>query len=46
MKFLQSLAFVALAAQAIALSIGSKKSPVIERDSDGLQDVVSVFANP
>jgi hypothetical protein len=40
MKFLRALAIAALAAQASALTIGGQRI-TIERDSDGLQDIVS-----
>jgi hypothetical protein len=40
MKFLRALAIAALAAQASALTIGGQQI-TIERDSDGLQDIVS-----
>lgn len=39
MRFFAAFATVALAAQAAALSIGGKHM-VVERDSDGLQDIV------
>lgn len=40
MMFLRGLTCIALAAQAAALSIGGRQMH-IERDSDGLQDIVS-----
>ena len=40
MKLLRALAALLLAAQAAALSIGGKQMHV-ERESDGLQDIVS-----
>lgn len=40
MRFIQALLAVAFAAQAVALSIGGKHM-LIEKDSDGLQDIVS-----
>ena len=40
MKLLRALVVAALAAQAAALSIGGKQM-VVERESDGLQDIVS-----
>lgn len=42
MKFLRALSVAALAAQAAALSIGGRNMK-IERESDGLQDLVSIF---
>jgi hypothetical protein len=39
MRFLETLALLGLAAQAIALSIGGK-NVVVERESDELQDIV------
>lgn len=41
MKLLNALASVSLAAQAVALSIGGRQI-VIERESVGLQDIVSL----
>jgi hypothetical protein len=40
MKLQSILAILALATEAVALSIGGKQMHV-ERDSDGLQDIVS-----
>lgn len=40
MKLFRALTVAALAAQAAALSIGGKNM-IVERDSDGLQDLVS-----
>jgi hypothetical protein len=40
MKLLRALAIAALAAQAAALAIGGRPM-IVERDSDGLQDIVS-----
>jgi hypothetical protein len=40
MKLLRHLAIATLAAQAAALSIGGRQM-VVERESDGLQDIVS-----
>lgn len=40
MKLLRALAIAALAAHAAALAIGGRPM-IVERDSDGLQDIVS-----
>jgi hypothetical protein len=40
MKLLRPLAIATLAAQAVALSIGGRQM-VVERESDGLQNIVS-----
>jgi hypothetical protein len=40
MKLLRTLLVAALAAQAAALSVGGKQM-VVERESDGLQNIVS-----
>lgn len=42
MKLLSTLSVLALAAHAVGLSIGGKRI-VVERESDGLQDIVSGF---
>jgi hypothetical protein len=41
MKLLRALTIAALAAQAAALTIGGRHM-VVERDNDGLQDIVSI----
>lgn len=41
MKLLQALATVVLATQAVALSVAGREMKV-ERDSDGLQNIVSI----
>jgi hypothetical protein len=39
MRFLRAITLVGLAAQAVALAIGGKQM-LVERESDGLQDIV------
>jgi hypothetical protein len=41
MKLLRIITLTALAAQAAALAIGGKEM-IVERDSDGLQNIVSI----